>query len=155
MKSAPGKPWISLKGEDVKEIEVCRKHALVDKKGVIIGEVVHEGLVLITQDKVTDKRYAIGDVKCTHKFTKNGKRYIIGGTENMKQEVVPATVTGGAENPMFVGEPKFSDLRNISLTKDGVPQSVMAVQTPTDKSGRYIIQHSRPRWHPVWVCPNF
>ena len=127
LKFAPGKTWNVLKGEDVQEIEFRRKHELVDKKGVIIGEVVHKGLALIIPDPVigiTGKRYAVGDVKCTHKFTKNGKRYTIDGTESMKQEV--AEPESGITQ--FTGVPDFFDLRIQNLTQDGEPQSAVSVK---------------------------
>lgn len=144
LKSAPGKTWNVLKGENVQEIEIHRKHALVDKKGVTIGEVVHEGLALIRADSVIGKRYAVGDVKCTHKFTKNSKRYIIDGTESMKQEVVVSTSGPGTNGSQFfiefAGVPFFSDLRINSLTQDGAPKSIVAVKSPIDNyRRRYII----------------
>ena len=138
LKSAPGKTWNVLKGENVEEIEIHRKHALVDKKGVTIGEAEHTGSVRLVNEPATGKTYAIGDVKCTHKFTKNGKRYIIDGTESMKQEVVVSTSGPGTNGSQFfiefAGLPSFSHLRIQYLNQDGAPQSVVSVKS---KLGNY------------------
>ena len=88
--------------------------------------VKYEGLALIRSDSVTGKRCAIGDVKCTHKFTKNGKKYIIGGTESMKQEVTEPDPESGITQ--FTGVPEFFDLRIQNLTQDGEPQSAVSVK---------------------------
>jgi len=96
----------------------------------------------------TSKLYLDGDVKCTHKFTKKGAKYTIDGFERMKQEVEMSTtsVTGYR----LVGNPIFSGLRVLSLTKDGAPQSVMNVKSPIDKSDRYRILHITPIYNPDW-----
>ena len=142
----PGTPWISLKGgEDVKEFEVSRTHAMFDKNGSNIGKVEHVGLALVRKGPIIDKQYLTGDVNCTYKFTKRGKKYVINGIESIKQEVVLLD----QENIRIVNKPEFSDLRILSLTKDGAPQSVINVKIPIDKSDPYRI-HFTPIYHPYW-----
>ena len=139
----PGKTWNVIIGEDVKEVELFRKHALVDKKGSTIGQVEHRGLARLVNEPATGKTYVIGDVNCTHKFSKSGKTYVIDGAENMKQEVMSATVQERQLLPgvstQFVGDPIFSNLRTQYCTQDGAPQPVVAVKSPINNSGRYII----------------
>jgi len=111
----------------------------------LMGRATFSGLCLVEPDLENGKTYIQGEFKNAHNLTrKNGDKYVIDATCNLKQEV--EVIEPEAQDAIFmlrfIGTPIISNLRALSATKNDKRLSIHSISL---LDNRYkVIFHNNP-----------